>query len=32
VYGVLCEGDSADGNKELTVTPQAFMGQHKIIK
>jgi hypothetical protein len=26
VYGVLCEGDSADGKKELTLTPQAFMG------
>jgi hypothetical protein len=26
VYGVLCEGDTADGKKELTVTPQAFMG------
>jgi hypothetical protein len=26
VYGVLCEGDAADGKKELTVTPQAFMG------
>jgi hypothetical protein len=25
VYGVLCEGDTADGKKELTVTPQAFM-------
>jgi hypothetical protein len=26
VYGVLCEGDTADGEKELTVTPQAFIG------
>jgi hypothetical protein len=24
--GVLCEGDAADSKKELTVTPQAFMG------
>ena len=24
--GVLCEGDTADGKKELTVTPQTFMG------
>jgi len=31
VYGVLCEGDATDGKKELTVTPQAFHGQHKII-
>jgi hypothetical protein len=26
VYGVLCEGDTADGKKELTLTPQTFMG------